>query len=157
MFEVKLSGLPTNEVREIRKTLSDANGQPLEIKVSDGKANPCRHCLQMIEKGDEFYVLAHRPFNTVQPYAEMGPIFLHKKECEAYEDKGSIPTALSNKETLIVRGYDKNEKIVYGTGEIVPTDEIHSFAKSILSIKEVEFVHIRSANNNCYQARIDPS
>lgn len=157
MSEVKLSGLPTSEVKKIRRNLSDANDQPLETKISDGKANPCRHCLQMIEEGEEFYVLAHRPFNTAQPYAEMGPIFLHKKECEPYVDTGSTPSALSNKETLIVRGYDKDERIVYGTGEVVPREHLRSFANTILSIKEVEFVHVRSANNHCYQARIDPS
>ncbi len=157
MSEIKLSGLPTNEVDKIRKSQSDANNQPLETKISDEQGNPCRHCLKMIDKEKEFYVLAHRPFSTVQPYAEMGPIFLHKKKCEPYVDFGEIPESLTNKETLIIRGYDEDERIVYGTGEIVPREELHSFAKTMLTNKKVEFIHIRSANNNCYQARIDQS
>ena len=157
MTEVKLSGLPPKEVENIRKTQTDSNNQPLEVKISNGNGNPCRHCLKMIEKDEEFYVLAHRPFSTIQPYAEMGPIFLHKKECKPYVDDGSLPSAITNKETLIMRGYDKDERIVYGTGKIVPRQELRSQAKSILEMEDVEFVHVRSTTNNCYQARIDNS
>ena len=155
MANIKLTGLPSNEINEIRKNKLDSNGQPLETAISDGKGNPCRHCLEMINEGEEFYILAHRPFKTVQPYAEVGLIFLHKKQCQPYIDRGEMPEAFMNKITLIVRGYDKNERIVYGTGKVIPRQELHSFSETMLLNEQVEFIHIRSANNNCYQARID--
>ena len=102
MCGVKVSGLPTEDVRKIRESGTDANGQALEVQVSDGNGNPCRYCLEMIGKGEEFFVLSHRPFTTVQPYAEQGPIFLHVRECEAYQDNRDIPEALTNKESVMV-------------------------------------------------------
>ena len=155
MSAIKISGLPASLVKEIRETGLDANNQPLEIQTSDGNGNPCRHCLRMVEKGESFYVLAHRPFSTIQPYAEVGPIFLHVENCEAYEDRQDTPEALTNKDVLLLRGYDHNERIVYGTGEIVPTVKVRDHAKKMLENDQVEFVHIRSTTNNCYQARID--
>ena len=92
----------------------DANGRPPERAVSDGDGNPCRHCLAMIEEGAEMLVLAHRPFATVNPYAEVGPIFLHARECEPFRGKGAPPVLASP--TYLVRGYGADERIVYGTG-----------------------------------------
>ena len=155
MPDVVLRGLPTDIVRELQRGGSDANGHVPEVHVSDGKGNPCRHCLQMIEEGNEYLILSHKPFETTQPYSEQGPIFLHRQECEAYVDIGEQPDALSNKEMVIVRGYGLDERIVYGTGKIVPTGEIRNEANRLLEMNDVKFIHIRSSVNNCYQARID--
>jgi len=67
-----------------------------------------------------------------------------------------MPDALTNKETIMIRGYDRDERIVYGTGKIVPTQDIRQHASDMLAMENVEFVHLRSACNNCYQARMDP-
>ncbi len=155
MSNVRLAGLPNAIVRKIRASGKDANGQPLEVQISDGNGNPCRHCLEMIGEGEEYYILSHRPFTTVQPYAEQGPIFLHVDECCSYEDTKEIPDAFTNKETVMLRGYDRDERIVYGTGKIVPTTEFRQCASDMLSLERVEFVYIRSSANNCYQARVD--
>lgn len=155
MGEIEVTGLPKEVVREIRRTRKDSNGQTLEVQQSNGNGNPCRHCLQMIEEGEEHFVLAHRPFSKLQPYAETGPIFLHVKECSPYEDNRDIPESFTNKETIMLRGYDSRERIVYGTGKIVPMEQFRQHAAELLSLEGVEFVHVRSACNNCYQARID--
>ncbi|MGI9350475.1 MAG: DUF1203 domain-containing protein [Rhizobiaceae bacterium] len=156
MLEPIITGLSETIVEDIRKNGRDANNQTLETVVSDGGGNPCRHCLRMIEKGDQYFVLAHRPFETIQPYAEVGPIFLHVEDCEPFEDGDGLPEAFENKENVLIRGYNSEERIVYGTGEIVPVSELRQRAAKILSRNQVKFVHVRSASNNCYQARIDP-
>ena len=69
--------LPTAAVRAVQAGCADANGQPPERYVSDGDGNPCRHCLSEIAAGQAMLVLAWRPFPSPQPYAELGPIFLH--------------------------------------------------------------------------------
>ena len=151
--------LDTKEVRNLQNGGLDANGQVPEIAISDGARNPCRHCLENIDEGEEMLILAHRPFTTVQPYAEQGPIFLHVKECMAYvnstgEEK---PAVLKSSSHYLLRGYDKNERIVYGTGCITPNEEITSKAEALFGDSKVTFIHIRSASNNCYQARIERS
>ena len=150
---VQFHGLPTETVRALQDGAPDANGQPPERAVSDGGGNPCRHCLGMIAEGDGMLVLAHRPFETTNPYAEVGPIFLHARECEAYLGDEGLPPALDSP-AYIVRGYGADERIVYGTGGVVERDAITSRARALLDDERVTFVDVRSAANNCWQARV---
>jgi hypothetical protein len=155
MLKPVIKSMPTKLARHIQAGGTDANGQLPEHKVSNGQGNPCRHCLQMIPKGEPFLVFSHRPFEADQPYAERGPIFLCAKKCEPFRDDGTEPAAFSNKEVIMIRGYDKAERIVYGTGKIVPVSKLRDEAADILNLEEVEFIHVRSSVNNCFQARIE--
>lgn len=156
---INFISLDTKEVRNLQNGGLDANGQVSEKVFSDGAGNPCRHCLENINEGEEMLILAHRPFGEIQPYAEMGPIFLHTKECAAYinsKDEEN-PAVLKTSSDYLLRGYDENERIVYGTGCITPNEEITSKAEAMFGNEKVKFIHVRSASNNCYQARIERS
>jgi hypothetical protein len=107
----------------------------------------------MIPKGAPMQVLAHRPFPAPQPYAELGPIFLCADPCEAGGGDG-LPEIL-NSPDYIVRGYGPDDRIVYGTGAVVPTVQILAEAGARLADERVAYVHVRSARNNCFQVRID--
>ena len=155
MDNLVFRGLPTNEVSKLQNGGKDSYGHETELHISDGNDNPCRHCLGLIDEGDEFLVLAHRPFSSLQPYAETGPIFLHKQECSAYIDQGGIPDILYGSDQYIMRGYDEDERIIYGTGTIVANMDLRRKAGELFQNEKVSFIHIRSASNNCYQARID--
>ncbi len=156
MSNVKIVGMPTEEARKFQRGCVDANGQTPEKTTSNGKGNPCRHCLEFIAQGDEMLIVSYRPFTSLQPYAEQGPVFLHAHECAAYlGEDGALPEALSNKTECIVRGYGADERIVYGTGKVTPRGEISSRADELLANPDIEFIHVRSASNNCWQARID--
>ena len=132
----------------------DAYGNPPERRISDGNYVPCRHCLRTVAKGEPYLVLAFRPFRSLQPYAETGPIFLHGEACEHGVSRGDLPDILSSPQ-YILRGYDADERIVYGTGSVVPTMELLERTGHILADERVAFVHIRSAQNNCFQCRAE--
>jgi hypothetical protein len=153
---IQFNGMPTDSVRALQQGGLDAHGQQAESAISDGEGNPCRHCLEMIEKDAPFLVLAWRPFSGINPYTETGPIFLHSIACEAYDnDTESLPPVLADSADFIVRGYDVDERIVYGTGGVVPREEIVRRAEKLFENKRVCFIHVRSSSNNCWQARID--
>jgi hypothetical protein len=122
--------------------------------VSDGPGHPCRHCLKNIDAGEELLVFAYRPFPELQPYAETGPVFLHKERCERYAAEEVLPPVLTSPD-FIVRGYNADNRIVYGTGAVTLTPDIRSYATQLLERPEIAYVHVRSARNNCYQCRID--
>lgn len=145
--------IPTAIARAYQAGGPDANGQVPERQISDGDGNPCRHCLQNIPEGAEMLVLAHRPFPALQPYAELGPIFLCADACEAGGGL-AVPEILSSPD-YIVRGYGPDDRIVYGTGAVVPTARLAEEAGVRLADRRVAYVHVRSARNNCYQVRID--
>lgn len=153
---IQFTPIPTSLVRAYQSGGPDANGQMPEISESDGGGNPCRHCLKMIAQGKPMLVLAHRPFPAAQPYAEVGPIFLcaDAQTCHAPEDATEMPEILASPD-YIVRGYSANDRIVYGTGGVVPTDQIAAQAAARLADPALAYVHVRSARNNCFQVRID--
>ena len=142
-------------VAAARRGAPDANGQPPERSVSDGPGHPCRCCLRDIGAGEPMLILAARPFAALHPYAELGPVFLHAEECGAWTEEG-VPPVLTSSPDFLVKGYDTSERIVYGTGGIVPAEALAARAAALLADPGIAFVDIRSARNNCWQARAVP-
>lgn len=150
---IRFTPIPTDIVRQYQAGGADANGQTPVRQLATGTGNPCRHCLQMVPEGAGMLVLAHRPFPAPQPYAELGPIFLCADACQAGGGT-ALPAMLASPE-YIVRGYGADDRIIYGTGGVVPTPAIPERAAELLANPKVAYVHVRSARNNCYQVRID--
>ncbi|MCO6048728.1 DUF1203 domain-containing protein [Mesorhizobium sp. RP14(2022)] len=148
------TALETQDVRRLQEGGTDSYGLVPEAFSSDGDGVPCRHCLRHVEAGDDYLVLAFRPFPTVQAYAETGPIFLHCQKCERTESGHELPEILSS-ENYILRGYDERHRIVYGTGRVTPLGEMTRYAAELLARDEIAYIHVRSARNNCYQCRIE--
>ena len=153
MTTLRIRGIATDDVRRLRDGGPDANGQPPLVRVAEGVANPCRHCLGLIAEGDPKLVLAHRPFDRPQPYAEIGPIFLHQAPCDRY-DGDAPPPWFAFMDPAIVRGYDGEDWIRYDTGDVVRGPEIADACRTILGDPTVAYVHVRS-KFNCFQCRID--
>ena len=153
MSQILVQGIPTDHVEALRGGGPDANGQAPLVRVSRGPANPCRHCLQLIADGDEKLVLSYRPFTSLQPYAESGPIFLHRHACRRYEAFG-LPAWFAYMDAALIRGYDRDDWIRYDTGQVVRGPELANTARQILAREDVAYVHIRS-KFNCFQCRVD--
>ena len=149
---LRVRGIPSTEVDQIRQGGPDANGQAAQVHVATGLANPCRHCLGLIAEGDKKLVLVYRPFDTLQPYAETGPIFLHKDPCERF-DSDALPAWFDYLDPAIVRGYGEDHWIRYDTGNVVPGRELTAACDSILADRSIAYVHIRS-KFNCFQCRV---
>lgn len=154
MTTIMFTPIPTDAARRYQAGGPDAHGQRPERVVSDGTGNPCRHCLQFIPSGRGMLILAHRPFPALQPYAETGPIFLCAEACEAPGDRSVLPEILASPD-YILRGYGADDRIVYGTGAVVPLPELPAQAEARLADPRVAYLHVRSARNTCYQLRID--
>lgn len=150
---IRFEALPTDLVQALRTGGLDANGQPAERATSDGPGNPCRHCLDFIPEGAAMLICAHRPFSHLHPYAETGPIFLCADDCPRFEGRG-LPLVLTRSPDYLLKGYRADERIYYGTGKVVPAQELAGYAEKLLGDPDVAFVDVRSARNNCFQARI---
>jgi len=135
-MKLRIDGIATKECVRIWDGGLDANGQPALVRIAEGPANPCRHCLRLIPTGHQKLVLAYRPFAAVQPYAETGPIFLHAEPCERYEAE-VVPPWFDFLDPAIVRG-----------------SEITNACRMILGDGDVAYVHVRS-KFNCFQCRVD--
>jgi hypothetical protein len=139
-------------VAAIRAGGPDAHGRPAERRISDGLGNPCRACLHEIEAAAPMLVLAACPFPEAQPYAEVGPIFLHAAPCDPWTGPG-VPPILRTSSNYLVKGYTADHRIAYGTGTIVPAERIAEEVAARLASPEIAFVDVRSARYNCFQTR----
>lgn len=155
MDTIKFLPLPSNKVKALRNGGLDAYGCAPERAVSDGAGNPCRHCLDYIPKGTEMLILAYRPFDTAQPYAETGPIFLCADDCKPWSG-ADIPPIMNGSPDYLIKGYTAEQRIRYGTGKVVSKDDVLAYATHLLTRDDISFVDVRSARNNCFQTRIVP-
>jgi hypothetical protein len=151
---VKYVALETKIVRHWQSGGTDCHGQLPEKAISDGQGNPCRHCLREIPQGAPMLILAHRPFHHLHPYAEAGPVFVCGRLC-LRSDGTTQPDILTTSPEYLIKGYSEDERIVYGTGAVVPAKAIAAASEEIFSDARVAWIHVRSARNNCYQLRID--
>lgn len=155
MDRLTFFAIDTGAARAIQRGGPDAYGQQPTKAVSDGDGMPCRHCMKNIDAGEDYLILAWRRFPTHQPFAETGPIFLHARECEAMEPGPQVPDVLHQSPRYLLRGYGRDDRIVYGSGKVVPQPRIEAYARELFQDPAIAYVHVRSATNNCYQARIE--
>lgn len=140
-------------VANVRAGGPDAYGNAAEHSVSNGAGNPCRHCLRYIPEGAPMLILAARPFPDVQPYAETGPIFFCADDCAPWDGAG-VPEILTAAPDYLLKGYNAENRIVYGSGQVVPTERVPDYAGTLLEDPRIAYVDVRSARNNCFQVRI---
>jgi hypothetical protein len=152
-MKLKVTGISSQKVKELQNGGLDENHQTPLIEIAHGQGNPCRHCLNLIAEGDEMLILSYRPFKEQQPYAETGPIFLHKESCKLY-DRDQLPKWFVNLQPALVRGYDENHWICYETAEVVSGQDLTKTCVNILNNEKVSYVHIRS-KFNCFQCKVE--
>jgi hypothetical protein len=153
MLKLAVKGIDTVEANRLKGGGLDANGLPAIVKRAEGLANPCRHCLQLIAEGDDKLVLAYRPFEGLQPYAEVGPIFLHRRTCSRYEDH-VLPAWFAHLQPALVLGYGHDDWMRYERGGVVQGMQLGDLCRATLGDPEVSYVHIRS-RYGCFQCRVE--
>lgn len=133
---------------------ADAYGLAPERRIVAGGGVPCRATLRPLPEGAAYLIVAHRPFEGLNPYTETGPIFLSADPWPMAEPSTELPPFLTSP-TYILRGYSADERILYGTGSVVQTGRLIEAATALFDRPEVAFLHIRSASNNCFHCRVE--
>ncbi len=154
-MQITYSAIPTETVRAWRAGTPDIYGNAPERQVADGGGYQCRHCLNLIPEGADMLLVAHRPFDHLDAYSETGPIFVCAEPCTGFGTQATQPPSLRASPEFLLKGYGANDRIVYGTGAIVASEIIPDRAAEVFADPAASYIHVRSARNNCYQARID--
>jgi hypothetical protein len=148
-----VEGIPHERALRYWNGAPDANGQTPLRRIAEGGANPCRHCLDLIAEGSPMLVLSYCPFESAQPYAESGPVFLHGGPCTRYASD-RLPEWFAFLEPALVRGYGTDDWIRYDSARVVHGPEITAACEAILADPAIAYVHVRS-KFNCFQCRVD--
>lgn len=80
---------------------------------------------------------------------------MHAQVCAPWCGDG-VPPVLKTSPHYLIKGYSATDRIVYGTGEVVLSETLIEEVQNRLRHAGVAYVDVRSARNNCFQARAFP-
>ncbi|NGP87081.1 DUF1203 domain-containing protein [Fodinibius halophilus] len=155
MPDFKIIPIPASVAHHIRTTMQDRYGHSLEVTQSEeDHNNPCRLCLEDTHKGDEQILFSYSPFaENDDPYAEVGPIYIHKECAGPYQEVHTFPPDIRARPWLTVRGYNADHAI--HTAQLTKGEEIELAIGDVFSDPEVSYIHVRHGTYGCYLMRIE--
>ncbi len=157
MKQFKIVPISEAYAAKIRATNTDDFGHAVIEKVATGKG-PCRVSLQPFTVGEDVrLLLSHSPFEMDNVFNQPGPIFIHKKEVEAYKDVHRFPPEIkADKENfpLSLIGYSKNQNMVFT--QLVGDKDVDELIPKIFEEHTyVEYMHARNAEACCFICKIE--
>jgi hypothetical protein len=157
MKQFKVVPLSSEYANKIRKNNKDDFGHEVIEQLATGKG-PCRVSLKPFKVGQDVRLLiSHSPFTIDNAFDQPGPVFIHKKDVEAYSDIHRFPPEIkADKESfhLTLIGYSKEQMMVFT--QLVGDDDIDLLIPKIFEgHTEVEYLHARSAEASCFICKIE--
>jgi hypothetical protein len=146
--------IPDSVVRRIREQRVDDFSHRLPVSVAtENDTGPCRSCLTVFVPGEGRLLFSYAPNQCDHPYNEIGPIYIHEKECRPYSDHEVFPPELRTRSPLTLRCYAEDGRMV--DGELVGDRPVEEVIGSLFQDSEVKYLHARTASVGCFIARIE--
>ncbi len=157
MKNFKIVPLSVEYAAKIRTNNRDNFGHPVSEKLATGKG-PCRVSLQPFSVGEDMrLLLSHSPFEIDNAFNQPGPIFIHKKEVEAYKDIYRFPPGIKADTAsfpLSLIGYSKNQNMVFT--KLVVNQDIDLLIEKIFAEEpKLAYLHARNAEACCFICKIE--
>jgi hypothetical protein len=158
MKQFKIVPLSEEYADKIRQTNKDDFGHPVIEQLATGKG-PCRVSLRPFKAGQDVRLLiSHSPFTVDNAYNQPGPVFIHKKQVEAYKDIYRFPPEIkADKKSfhLSLIGYNKEQMMIY-TRMVGEDEDIDLLIPEIFKKQTaVEYLHARSSEACCFICKIE--
>jgi hypothetical protein len=140
--------IPPEIADQARRTMIDRFGHRLQITKTQA---PCRVCLKISQEPEDLILLSYQPLEDTGPYAEIGPIFIHAKACEAYADSQNFPPDFASR-ALVLRSYNAAGEIVDSL--VAPPGTAQRWASHLFNDPSAVEVHVRHISHTCFDFRI---
>jgi hypothetical protein len=141
---------------EIAKTvranmISPQYKHPASVAVATGYG-PCRQCLKKLVVGeDERILFTYNAFENLSNLPLPGPVFIHEKECESFDENGFPPELIDL--PLLFESYGCESALV--KREPAKKENIETQIAEMLALPGANYIHIRNAEAGCFIARIE--
>ncbi len=157
MKQFKIVPLSEEWAARIRELKKDDFGHDVIEQVATGYG-PCRVSLKPFVPGEDLrLLLSHSPFAIDNAFNQPGPVFIHKKEVEAYKDIHRFPPEIKADKAnfpLSLIGYSKAQKMVFT--RLVGEEDVDILIPKIFEeCFDVEYLHARNAEAGCFICRIE--
>jgi hypothetical protein len=144
---MKYIPIPQEIADQARATLQDAFGHKLHVERNQA---PCRSCLRISKAPEDLILLSYQPLPDANPYAEVGPIFIHAQACEPYRAH-EFPADFLERE-LVVRAYGRDGRIADAV--VAAAGKAEDAAANFLADENVAEVHIRHTSYTCFDFKV---
>jgi Protein of unknown function (DUF1203) len=134
--------------QEARATRVDRFGHALHVTKEQA---PCRLCLRIPKQPEDLILLSYQPLPDTNPYAEIGPIFIHAQACEPYAQQERFPEDFASR-SLVLRAYGPGGEIVDAV--VAQPGQAPERAAAFLSDPRVAQVHVRHDSYTCFDFKI---
>jgi hypothetical protein len=161
--QLSFAAVPASFVDEVRAArMDDAGRRPRELTDLEG-GSPLRCCLRYSTPGEELLLLSYAPLRhrprderfDPGPYDEMGPVYVHARDCGGYSETGRYPAAFTVT-PQVFRCYGWDGRIV--GGRVVEPEEDHdSAAAELIADDAVAFIQTHNVVYGCYMVEISRS
>lgn len=149
----RVISIPAEVASEARATLKSPQYKSLKADVSVATGyGPCRSCLRVFNQGaDARIYLTYNSFEGRSDLPDPGPIFIHKDECQPYNNEQFPPDLIDL--PLLFEGFGENSELI--RRERVDKQRIEDQIGNIFSVNGVIFINIRNAEAGCFVGRIE--
>ena len=144
---MKYMPIPQEVANQARETLRDGFGHHLQVERNQA---PCRSCLRISKEPEDLILLSYQPLADTNPYAEVGPIFIHARECAPHDGREFPPDFLERE--LVVRAYNFDGRIVDAV--VAAPGKAQDAAALFLASEDIAEVHIRHTSYTCYDFKV---
>jgi hypothetical protein len=146
---IEIHGADPEQLRQLRSTGVDHNGDPVETFTDHEGGWPLRCCLTDSVRGDELAIVGWSPFTWGGPFAETGPIVIHADTCHG-ADASDVPAQFLTRRQII-RPYGHDRRIAYDRVVIAEADgSLPSVLDDLLGNDDIDFIHVRNVLAGCY-------
>ena len=157
MIQFKIVPLSEEYASKIREAQKDNFGHEVVEQVATG-LGPCRVSLKPFVKGQDIRLLfSHSPFDIDNAFNQPGPVFIHKKNVEAYNDVSRFPPEIkANRKSfpLTLIGYSIDQKMIFT--KLVGDDDVDVLISKIFEkYTDIEYLHARNAEAGCFICKIE--
>lgn len=133
-----------------RLAATDVPGRPLPRR--DSHRHQCRSCLSLTRPNEEYLLASYSPFAQPQPYAETGPIFIHKDPCAPYAKADEFPADFRDLD-LVVRAYSEIGEIL--DAQRVGDRPVETAIAALFRNPGAAWLHVRNTGYGCFICRIE--
>jgi hypothetical protein len=153
MSSFRVVAIPSEVAKSVRATgKSPFHGFPTYVEKMTDNA-PCRHCLRQIVRGKEEGILCtYDRFSGIESLPQPGPIYVHAKECERYDESAGFPEELRGSPRTL-EGYSQGRNLL--ARELVEDGRYEAVIERMLADRRADYIQVNSTTAGCFTFRIE--
>jgi Protein of unknown function (DUF1203) len=145
--------LPKQVSATLKETLRDEFGNEPKLEEAQSRRSICRRCLRRFNPGERRLLFKYRPFQREGVFAEVGPIYIHERDCHPDAEILTGYPHEFRELPLLLRAYTEDDSQV--DSKLIKDGDAETMIDKFFDDPQVAYIHLRDGESGCYYARIE--